>query len=332
MKHKVLILGNPFKYSIETSYLNNFKSLEYDCNIFNVTEINFLQKIFNHSKVYNFFKNNELRNLISINLNKKIIKFVDIYKPTVCFFFNLNYIFPETIKDIKKKKIKTITFLPDNHFHNRIFIRKEIIDSLDIVDINFFWGKNIIKKFKLKNSLFLNFAWDDLFKFKKNNIAENQISFIGTYDKFRNEILSNIFIKKNLKIWGDKNWKKSILINNYQNRELNFKEYIEYSKKTLINLNILREQNIIGEGLNMRTFELGGAKCFFLQNWSKAGEDFFQEHSKYILFKDSKEFNEKINFFLKEKKLRKIILKKIFNFISSKHKYRDRIKEILKFI
>jgi hypothetical protein len=332
MKHKVLILGNPYIYSVESSYFNNFNSLEYDCKIFDVTEINLLQKIFNHSAVYNFFKNNEFRNLISKNLNKKVIDLVNTYKPTVCFFFNLNYIFPETISSIRKKKITTITFLPDNHFHNTIFIRKEILDCLKNVDVNFCWGKEIVRKFKIKNFTFLDFAWDSLSKFKKNNIIKNQIAFIGTYDKFRDEILSNIFNKKNLKIWGNKDWKKSTLKTNYQSKELDYKKYIEYSKKNLINLNILRKQNIIGDGLNMRTFEFSGEKCFFLQNWSKAGENFFKEQSKYILFKNINELNDKINHFSEDSRSRKIILKKIFNLISSTHKYKDRIKEILKFI
>ena len=49
----------------------------------------------------------------------------------------------------------------------------------------------------------------------------------------------------------------------------------------------------------MRTFELSGEKCFFLQNYSSEMDNLFENNFNEILFKDSSSLNNKINFYLK---------------------------------
>ena len=265
---KVLILGaKKNKFNLENSYLRAFNSKGIKCSILDIHEYkNFPQKIIDHHKFHNIINFPFLRKKISENLNKEILSFVIKTKPSICFFFSLNYIFPETINEIKKYS-KVISFLSDDFIFNKVFLRNEILDSLKEADINFCLGRKTKKYLsKFTDSFYLPFGWDNLISIKKRGLKiRKRVAFCGYYDEKRFQILKNINNLDFLTVYGSKNWSKlKSLSNKVEIKDsLNYRTYINISKNSLINLNLIRNQNLYIQGLNMRTFELSGEKCFF---------------------------------------------------------------------
>lgn len=336
MKHKILIVGNSAKDYLETIYKNNFNFFGHNCQVLDICkERNFIINFFDHQKLYSFFENYFLRKLISKNINDSILNKVNSFKPNIIFFFNLNLIFPETLDLIKKKKIITMQFLPDNYYDIKDFNRVEINNTINMFDINFVWGENHLNRIK-KNTYLLDFAWNSLSSIgKSNNLRfKYDISFMGFIDKFRENILFQLKKKNHINIIGTKSFSSKLFKSKvkYFNKTLSYKSYIELSKASIINLNLLREQNIIANGTNQRTFELPGEKCFMIQNWTKRSAYIFEDYSNEILFKTIDESNDKISKFLVDKLHRKKLIYNCFKIIRSNHTYLHRVKKILKLI
>ena len=332
---KVLILGAKDNFfNLENSFCRGFTKKGIDCSILDIhIDKNMYQDILDHHKVYNLFNIPFARRIVSKRMNIKIISTIKRIKPSVCFFFSLNYIFPETLNEIKKYS-KVICFLADDYIFNKTFERSEISASMKQVDINFCLGKKTLKYLsKFTNSYYLPFAWDSLVNLNaKKNIINKDITFCGHFDETIFKVLKNINYHNNVSIYGSKKWTKlkPHLDNLKLRKSLEYNKYLLISKKSYINLNILRPQNIVVQSLNMRTFELGGEKCFFFQNYTNEAKNLFEDNLNDILFKDSKELNEKINFYIKNEKSRRKVVSKIYKFINAKHKYLDRVDFIIK--
>ena len=192
---KVLIIGaKKNKFNLENSYLRAFNYKGIKCSILDIHDYkNFPQKIIDHHKFHNIINIPLLRKIISENLNNKILSFVRETKPSICFFFSLNYIFPETINKIKKYS-KILSFLSDDFIFNKVFLRNEILASLKEADINFCLGRKTKKHLsKFTDSFYLPFGWDNLIS-KKNRTfnIRKRVTFCGYYDEKRFQILKNI--------------------------------------------------------------------------------------------------------------------------------------------
>ena len=331
---KILILGaKKNKFNLENSYLRAFNNKGIKCSILDIHKYkNFHQKIIDHHKFHNTVNFPILRKIISENFNKEILSFVKKNKPSVCFFFSLNYMFPEPINQIKKYS-KVISFLSDDFIFNKVFLRNEILDSLKEMDINFCLGEKTKKYLsKFTDSYYLPFGWDNIISKKnKNYNVRKKITFCGYYDDKRFQILKNINNLDYLSVYGSKNWSK---LKSFSNKveikgPLNYGTYINISRNSLINLNLIRNQNLYVQGLNMRTFELGGEKCFFLQNYSSEMNNLFESNFNEILFKDNISLNNKISFYIRNNLKRKKITNRIYKIISSNHKYLDRVNLII---
>lgn len=331
---KILIIGsNNNTYNLENSYKRAFQFKNIECEVFDIhaTKNVFLRTL-DHSKVYKVFSNSKIRSLFSYKFNKNLMEYIYEFKPNIIFFFSLNYIFPENI-DKLKKNFQIISFLSDDFIFNNSFFRREVIESLKLININFCFGKKTKKYLsKYSKSFYLDFAWDNLIKKIPNKNLKRKILFCGHYDNERFNILKSIIELDNLTIYGNSKWKiiNDINISTKVNNQLNYRNYIKSSKESLININILRKQNLTCKGLNMRTFELGGEKCFFLQNYSEEGANLFQALKKSIFFRNSEELNFKIEEFSKNRSLINETKKKIFKIINSDHKYLDRVNFLLK--
>ncbi len=259
--------------------------------------------------------------------------------PTALLIIKGFYYSPVTIKKIKfyYPHIKLLHFNPDNTFNTWHFGNSNnwIRSSINMYDIHFTWGQflfNELFKNGAKKIYHLPFACDThlhqpcIRKNDEMDLYESDISFVGSWDNEREWWLSQI-VDFDLKIWGN-GWNKANknLKLKWQRKEVvgnDFSKVCFYSK---ININIIRKQNIPAH--NMRTFEIPGCKGFVLSTRTTEQANLFIEGEEIACFDTPEELRNKINSYLKEKRMREKIAQNSYRKIIGEHTYLERAREI----
>ena len=336
-KIKILLCGQFFEHSLESSYYRAFKDLGVSVKKFKIFDHSPINTFFDNDKINKIFSSNTFRKILSDKYNKELINKLQKIDMDVCFFFDLTYIYPETIQFLKKKKIKTISFLPDNPLKGFLNHRPEVINSIKELDIYLCWGTKILKELKkngYKNVLFHTYAWDSIrnkkFKIKKN-LSNNDIVFVGNWDKDREKLIDNISENFLVKIWGENDWlyktKSKKIKENYTGKSAYNQKFSNICFNSFLSLNLLRQQSLKGGGLNMRSFEILGEKGLILQNYGPDAKKIFGNYSKYLLFKSQNDLIKKINFMKENKFFFKNVKLDLFNIIKKKTFLSRKIKK-----
>ena len=340
-KIKILLCGQFFEHSLEKSYFRAFKSLGVSVQKFELFNYSYLNTFFDKDRLNKYISSLSFRKILAANYNRKLIRSFQKIDMDICFFFDLTYIFPETIHFLKKRRIKTICFLPDNPLKGFLNYRPEILNSIRELDIFLCWGTKIIKELNKsgqKNVVFHTYAWDSIRnkKYKIKKKISDDIVFVGNWDEEREKIIDDLLKKFQVKIWGEKDWQlrsKSIKIKNSFTGESAYnKKFSNICFNSFINLNILRRQSIEGGGLNMRSFEILGEKGLILQNHGPDASKIFKNFSNYILFRNTDDMIKKIIFMKQRKKFFKKVKDELFCLINKKHTYVERSKKIISII
>ena len=170
------------------------------------------------------------------------------------------------------------------------------------------------------------FGYDQLIHRKnKNKIKNYDISFVGTADQKRFDIINKL---SNYKvIVGGDGWNKYNLSKNIKYignvNPVNFSKIISQSK---ISLNILREQNY--KSHNMKTFEITSMGGLMLTKRTVEQNNFFPENFSCFMYDNSNELLNKIKKILNNyNKLVKV--SSVSYKMSKKHSYHRRAKFIL---
>lgn len=329
---KILIIGLRKKYSIESFYKKAFYSIGikkiyffnnevyfYLYCLFSGLKINFLLKFI--SCIYK----NRLKLFIKCN---KSIDLIVIFKGIEIdrnFLMQLKNKYPST---------KIINIYTDNPFNFSSVATSSpvLLNSIPAYDFFFIWSKKIKEKLKkkykfYKNFYYLPFGWNKrVSRIKKNKLDINYISFIGSGDEYRENILKKIN-KIKIHIFGN-SWKKN-LANHSVSSFVYGKKWTNVIVKSFVSINILRKQNF--ESHNMRTFEVPAMGGLLATTRSREQNQFFPEDRACIMFDSIKELENKIFFLRNNKKIAEKIRKEGFK-LSFKHSYKNRAKHLLKII
>ena len=320
---KIFLVAEFSHGALGTSYSSVFKNLGNDVIEFNInSKTGFLSPF-----------------LKTINLNKIFISKVLEVKPDLIFIIKGSFISPETLKEIKNRiSVSLFCFNPDNPFNlNKGASNENIRKCIPLYDCYFIWGKFLIPqllKAGAKRAEYLPFAYDPELHYpvsvneEEKKIFGNDIAFIGSYDKEREEFLLNL-IDYALAIWGN-GWNKlpifSPLRKKWKGRDAIGEDFSKVCSASKIILNHIRAQN--GNAHNMKTFEIPACGGFMLTNRTKEQCGFFEEGKEICCFETPDELKNKIKQFLNNYETRKNISKNAYDKVQ-KHSYNVRIKEIL---
>tara|TARA_B100001175_G_C19486288_1_gene629969 strand:+ start:536 stop:1588 length:1053 start_codon:yes stop_codon:yes gene_type:complete len=332
-KKKFLIIGSNFPYSIERSYLRSFKNLGIKKVSFFSPDINIILSLF--SKVNNRFT----RELYYFFYRKVLINFLKLEKKFdfIIIFKGIELNF-RTLKHISKyqKKAKWINVYTDNPFNLKYascsnFNVLKSINFYDYFCTSFFKKLDKkLKKYKIKNHIFLPFGYDKKIHFaekklKKNNI-QNNVNFVGAYDEFRKNFLNNL--NREIDIFGP-GWNKAKNLNKFLKIKSNFingRQLREIYRNYAVSLNILREQD--NGSHNMKVFEIPIMGGLMLTQRNKESKYFFLENKECFMYSNQNEAKSKIDLILKKKNnlfnIRRAGLLK-----SKKYSYDNRLKYLL---
>jgi spore maturation protein CgeB len=325
-KDQVGIFGLNYENNLENLYISAFKKLKYKNikffkNNFFFYLFSILQKINNKYLfiIFYFLQNLRLKKFIYKNDLKILIIFKGIELNTSAYDI------------IKKKNIILVNIYTDDpfNFKSNTTSSINIIKNVKNYDVFCIWSEKIKKKLesKYKNNRFyyLPFGYSkEKHRNIKKNVYRKTISFVGSYDQHRYDILKSI--KKRVNIYGNDwpSFKKHKVYKYLKNQNLS-----KVIAKSEISLNILKRQNYGAH--NMRTFEIPSMNGLMLTTRSYEQNKFFPENKASLMFKNTKELNRKIDYIFNHPKEVKKIRNKGF-FMAKKHNYVERLKCVIRFI
>jgi len=329
---KILIIGSKKQYSLEKSYQRAFKSLG-------------IKKIY-------FFSNDLYFYLYSVLSNLRLsllFFFIRLYfKKELNFFLsrieNVDIIIVFKGLELKKEDLvklkekypisKIINIYTDDPYNlsSPATSSTLLLNLIPLYDCFFIWSKKIRDKLKknyksYKNFYYLPFGYDSfLHKYIKTKIDKKIISFIASGDNYRKNFLKKINRYK-INIFGN-NWR----LNSTNHIVKDFVYGSKLSKiisQSFISINILRKQN---EGShNMKTFEIPAMGGLLVTTRSYEQNIFFPENKACLMFSNSRELQDKIDFLLNNVKIATKLRNKGFE-LSKKHSYIERAKYLLNII
>ena len=328
---KILIIGSNDGFSLEKMYFRGFKSLGCNITFLHAYSIqkNFINKfIWKYLRfvIFKLIKNKITRHIVS---NKKFYDLIIIFKG---IYLNDNFIL-----NIKKLSpgTKLINIFPDDPFDTNYFkdiSNNNVIRSIKHFDHVFIFSKKILKKLKNKfpknDFSFLPFANDNFLhkKFKITNKPIYDLSFIGTADKDRYNLLKQLSEFKI--ILAGNGWERFNIPQNIKYiKSVNFFQFAKTISKSKISLNILRNQN--KKSHNMKTFEIPAMGGLMLTEKTSEQQDFFPENKACLMYENINDLKKKLKLVKKNhNKFNKI--KKLGFKLSKRHSYKIRAIFVLK--
>ena len=257
-------------------------------------------------------------------VNKTILKVIKYKKFDYIWIENegAKLIKKNTLNILRNKKINIILYSSDNlsKIHNlsiNLLRCMKLYDSVILTKSTDMKNKKLIFLAKdQKKFFFVRKAFDPHLhrKNKKKGKKKYQISFIGTFEKFRYKSLIYVAnkLKKNNKkikinVWGN-GWPKrnfncpNLKINNFPVYDKNFVNIVHNSS---INLNFLRKIN--DDISTDRTSEIPACGSFMLSEYTDEQNEIFENGKEASYFENDEDLYKKIIYFLNRPKLIKKI-------------------------
>tara|TARA_Y100000996_G_C22557533_1_gene656131 strand:+ start:1163 stop:2179 length:1017 start_codon:yes stop_codon:yes gene_type:complete len=323
---RIGIFGLKSDNSLEQFYLDAFQKLKFK-NIKFLSN-NFLFKIFcilNKYKLFFFLK------IFYFFQKKKIENFLNKNDIEILFIFKGIELNSSIFNIFREKKINLINIYTDDPFNFSSSATSSINVINNIRNFNLFciWSKNLKNKlenkFKTKNFYYLPFGFSKKkHKALSNKIIRKKISFVGSFDEFRLNILSQL--KNRIDIYGNA-WPTNI--KHQISKFVKNQKFSTIINKSEISLNILKKQNLNSH--NMRTFEIPAMNGLMLTTRSKEQNKYFPENKACYMYGNIKELNYKINFILNNPKAALKVRKTGYK-LSKKHSYENRLKILINYI
>ena len=330
---KILILGSNENFSIERMYERAFKKLRCVVNLLHIYAI---RRGLISRLIWKYF-----RFIYFIFIRKKIINHIMNSKKEydLIIIFKGIYINKDFISLIKKisKNSKIINIFPDDPFRADYFkdiSYENILKTIPYFDHIFIYSKVILKKLKKKyprNRLsYLPFGYDSVIhkklKKKSKNSVKYDLSFIGTADDERYEIIKRLDEFKI--ILAGNGWNNYALGKNIKYvKEVNFRNFSKLLRISKVSLNILRKQN--ERSHNMKTFEIPSMGGLMITNRTLEQNFYFPENKASLMYGNIKELKLKIRKINNYPKKNNAIQKRGY-LIVKKHSYIERVKYLIK--
>lgn len=225
----------------------------------------------------------------------------------------------------------------DNEFNKYMF---GILRESTTNDINKIFSKQNLNKSK--------FILNDIIDDSLINRIEEETGYILKTEKFMdkrtklsfllgkkfNEIdrirlikeLSQIF---NVYVYGDESW-KNINCNyiKYKGYADHFYEMPKIFRCSKININYTRVY--VESGLPMRIFDVLGSKGFLVSNYKEEIPMYFSDGQDLVIYRDTKDLIEIINYYLNNDKERKNIILNGYEKVKKYHNFENRLEKIMK--
>lgn len=275
-------------------------------------------------------------------LNKRLLKEINDFNPSIVFIIKGNIVRPSTLKSIKSilPNAHLVSWTLDNMYawHNRSIYYTLGVKFYDIVFTTKSYNVDELKKLGAKNVKFLYQAYSKKYHIPCEECNKTKfnydILFIGMAEVER--VKSLTYLAENgikVYIYGG-GWDKKIFLNLHKNLvihpyDLTGYDYSNAISCSKISLCFLRKAN--HDLHTSRTIEIPACRGFMLAEKTQEHLDLFEEDREAVYFSSNEELLEKIKYYLKNKKERIEIANNGFlRCKNSGYSYDDSVKIILK--
>ncbi len=279
--------------------------------------------------------------LVKEQINKRLLKKAKSVKPDFVFVLKGEPIFPETLKELKETTgAKLFNWFGDDPWEFPIF-SGPISKYYDFFFTYDPYSVQLYKNNGMPNAYHLPYGYDPevgesaMPDEKARQKYDCDVAFIGSYNKEREEFLSRLLNKWNLKIWG-RGWKNSSCRDAYQGKALYGIEMLKAMKCAKVLLNIhngfSKGVEFSGKGLNLRVMEGAATGAFQISNAQEDIPNRFLPGKEIELYSTKEEAAEKIDYYLKETPKRKAVGQAAFERLKKEHTLKQRMEEIIQII
>ena len=299
----------------------------------NVAEIfdhtNFMPGIKSRS-LYQRIKRRLFINYYNYQIRKQFWKKIKEFNPSsivICKGLNLN---STLLKKIRSKGYFIINWNPDD-FLNPLNSNKQLIESIPEYDLIISSRRHLFEEYKnfgAKEIMFLNWYYVEQLHKKRGLDVVYDVSFVGSWSKRREKIISQLSYKVN--IWGggwhkaSKKFKRTNKVNFEILSQTDMSKVFEQSK---FNLNFLTSDN--RDYTNLRLFEVPASNGLLVTERTQDSEDILKDSVDCIMFSSIEELIQRLN----SEKQAKFIAKKGYQKIThSNHEFSDRVDSIINYL
>lgn len=277
-----------------------------------------------------------------IKLNRHIRKLIDKKSFDIILVDNKPYLFPATLKAIKKKQpaCKIANLITDDPFGLYAGSWGLCRKTAALYDIIFVQRTVNISEFKnagAKNVDVCFRSFDPAFNRPLEPGADaekfhTEVGFVGTYESFRASYIAYL-IENGIKVsvtgdgWeGKKYW--DIVRPYYKGPSVYGEDYIKTINGMQVALHFLRHAN--RDEQDSRTFEIPACKVFMLAEASALQKELFRENEEVVFFETKEELLEKVKYYrLNEAERKRIALNGYNRSIQSSYSHQARMENVL---
>lgn len=298
---RILIIGSAHTAALEHIYSKHLSNLGNEVALYPIQDY-FLS--YYHSSLLNKILFRLGLSKIYKQLQKAVLEYVAVYKPTHILVFKGMELMPSTLLAWKQQQIKLINYNPDNPFifSGRGSGNKNLTNSISLFDLYVSYDKDIVQQLKLKNvhSILIPFGFD-IEDFDFDQIIDEpeilRVCFVGNPDSERVNFikqLSNYNIPIDLYGNGWGKYIQSSIINIFPS--VYGIDFWKTLRKYAVQLNLMRIHNV--DSHNMRSFDIPGVGGIMLAPKTKDHALYFKNNIEVVLFENIDDCVRKINYLL----------------------------------
>jgi spore maturation protein CgeB len=297
---KVLIVGSNGPSAIERYYVKYLRQFGATVHHYPSADIvykqlskNILNRILFKTKLRTWYR----------GVNKELLKKADELKPDIIWVFKGMEIYPETLKQLRKKNFTLANYNPDHPFiiAGSGSGNKNVMRSVGIYHLHFCYHNSLRKEIEERfhiPTVFLPFAFEhtDMIYTDPSEITEiNKVCFQGNPDKYRVSKIELLTAHGfDVDVYGI-GWQRTRLSRNKHIRIFGIAprpEFWKMNQQYRLQLNLFREHNFGSH--NMRTFEIPAVGGIQLTPYSDEQAAFFEDSREIFFFNGDHDMIDKI--------------------------------------
>ncbi len=336
---EILVVGNFNTDSLESFYVQGFRKCGVTVHTYEI--VNPLYEALNRQLINKFiFKVKP--DLFYRDINHSLLRFLYKKHFDVILVGKGMELFPDTVAQLKSYCKILCNYNADHPFSFYLpgSGNRNVEKSIPFYDVHFSYSRSIVEQLKSKfkkQAYCIPFGFDatrSVTKQPPSGEFSGKFLFIAAYDRHRARYLNRLQVD-NFCIYGNTKWASRTQLQPsvrkaYRGRPLYKDEYITAIASAAGILNLLRQQNILEQSHNMRTFEVPGYGGLLLSQRTTEQTDYFEEDKEAVFFDTPDELEDKINFLDKNKYLvEKIKQAAYIRSVKDNYSYDERSRQLL---